>query len=548
MKKYCNALFICLLACVTCNAADDVVYLDQGLSADERQKYYYDPQGSSLMPYDWFLALEQPYNDKPFNDDDYIRSFGYLPNQKNEHNPDGLPVGFTKSVRGGKQLMGLTCAACHTGQISYQGKSLRIDGGAGLPDVVAFQDALTDALKQTINRPEKWARFSKKILGANSQPQKLQALQDEALSLVTELEDWSARNRPAHAGGFGRWDAMHVAFNDVAAFALSTPENFRTPMAPVSYPCIWLTSDLDNVLWNGSVHSIISRGIGESVIVFGKLKLDKNLQFHSSVSIPELDNMYGALKSLEPPQWPEEILGKIDQKKAARGEALYARENCAKCHANKPPYPMTEPNVHGRQFIRTTNTPLEEIGTDPVYAAGFLRRTAVQSIAAPLFKGTMYEKSETMPAAILFLKGLAVFTETKFAEMKATPEQILQYSGDREPVQVPMTPEALEATIKALSGYKTQPLAGVWSTAPYLHNGSVSSLYELLLPAERRAKTFFVGNREFDPRAVGYQSAEAPNLFRFDTSIPGNSNVGHEFGTKLTDEERWDLVEYLKTL
>lgn len=539
---------ILAIICATSGAADDTIYLDQGLSADERQKYYYDPQGSSLMPYDWFLALEQPFNNKPFNDDAYIRSFGYLPNAKNDSNPDGLPVGFAKSVRDGKPLMGLTCAACHTGQFSYQGKSVRIDGGSGLPDIMGFQDAIVDALKQTIHRQSKWTRFSKSILGPKLQPQKSQALKEEALSLLAELEDWSARNRPAYPGGFGRWDAMHVAFNDVTAVALNTPENFRTPIAPASYPCLWLTNDLDNVLWNGSVHSTVSRGIGESVIVFGKLTLDKNLQFHSSVSIPELDNMYDALTALKAPQWPEEILGNIDQDKAARGAEIYAQQGCAKCHANKPPYPLTEPNVHGKQFIQTPNTPLEEIGTDPVYAAGFLSRTAIQSISAPLFKGTIYEKSETMPAAILFLEGLAVFTETQFAEMKATPKQILDYSGDREPVQVPMTPEALDATIKALSGYKSQPMPGVWSTAPYLHNGSVSSLYELLLPPEQRAKTFFVGSREFDPKSVGYKSAEAPNLFRFDTSIPGNSNAGHEYGTQLTDEERWDLVEYLKTL
>jgi hypothetical protein len=160
----------------------------------------------------------------------------------------------------------------------------------------------------------------------------------------------------------------------------------------------------------------------------------------------------------------------------------------------------------------------------------------------------MFEKTESMPTAILFLSGLGAFVESEFADMKATPEEILKYSGNRKPVQVPTTPEAVGATIKALTGYKTQPLAGVWSTAPYLHNGSVSSLYELLLPPEKRAKTFYVGNRKFDPEKVGYQTGKAAKGFRFDTSVPGNSNSGHEYGTKLTDEERWALVEYLKSM
>ena len=542
------ALFFCPMILGSFVVADDVIYLDQGLTDDERQQYYYDPQGSELLPYEWLPALEQPYSNKLVLNNDYIRSFGYLPNEKNKHNPNGLPVGFALSDREERAWVGMTCAACHTGQISYEGKSVRIDGGSGLPDIMKFQSALTDSLRQTLNRKAKFSRFVTSVLGENATDEDTERLRNDMAQLLDRFEDWGARNRPAHPGGFGRWDAMHVAFNDVAAVALSTPENFRVPVAPASYPCIWLTRELDNVLWNGSVHSIISRGIGESVIVFGRLKLQPDLTFESSVSIPELDNMYTALKDLQPPKWPENVLGKIDQEKAARGAKLYVDQGCVKCHANKPPYPMTEPNQYGERFIRTTNTPLEEIGTDPTYAVEFLKRTADKSIAAPLFKGTMFEKSESMPVAILFLKGLAVFTEYKFAEMKASKAEVLEYSGNRPPVQVPTTPDAVDATMKALTAYKTQPLAGVWSTAPYLHNGSVKSLYELLLPPEKRARAFYVGNREFDPVHVGYQSESKPGLFRFDTTVTGNGNSGHEYGTKLSDSERWDLIEYLKTL
>ncbi len=94
-----SAFRFCLTVCLLCTASsraadDDVIYLDQGLSAETRQDYYYDPQGSSLMPYDWFLALEQSARNQLFRNDDHIRSFGYLPNEKNESNPDGLPVGL----------------------------------------------------------------------------------------------------------------------------------------------------------------------------------------------------------------------------------------------------------------------------------------------------------------------------------------------------------------------------------------------------------------------------------------------------------------------
>jgi hypothetical protein len=103
---------------------------------------------------------------------------------------------------------------------------------------------------------------------------------------------------------------------------------------------------------------------------------------------------------------------------------------------------------------------------------------------------------------------------------------------------------------RGLMVYKARPLDGIWATAPYLHNGSVPNLYQLLLPSTERATTFQVGSRVFDPVNVGFVSDEGP--FRFDTLLKGNSNKGHEgsrYGTdKLSDKERWELVEYLKTL
>ena len=96
--------------------------------------------------------------------------------------------------------------------------------------------------------------------------------------------------------------------------------------------------------------------------------------------------------------------------------------------------------------------------------------------------------------------------------------------------------------------YKARPLNGIWATAPYLHNGSVPSLAELLLPPEQRSKKFAVGRREFDPQNVGFQSAAVPGTFTFDTSLAGNSNSGHVYGTTLSPEDRQALLEYLKSI
>jgi hypothetical protein len=74
----------------------------------------------------------------------------------------------------------------------------------------------------------------------------------------------------------------------------------------------------------------------------------------------------------------------------------------------------------------------------------------------------------------------------------------------------------------------------------------VPTLYDLLLPEDQRSKTFTLGNREYDAKKVGYQAKGGG--YTFDTSVKGLSNVGHDYGTKITDEERWALVEYLKSV
>ena len=94
-------------------------------------------------------------------------------------------------------------------------------------------------------------------------------------------------------------------------------------------------------------------------------------------------------------------------------------------------------------------------------------------------------------------------------------------------------------------GYANAPLDGIWARAPYLHNGSVPSLDDLLKPAVERPREFRRGCSRFDPKKVGFDCTAGTT---FQVSSPGNANVGHEYGTSITDDERAALVEYLKTL
>ena len=103
-------------------------------------------------------------------------------------------------------------------------------------------------------------------------------------------------------------------------------------------------------------------------------------------------------------------------------------------------------------------------------------------------------------------------------------------------------------------GYANAPLDGLWLRAPYLHNGSVPTLWDLLQPAARRPASFYRGNDLYDPKQLGFVStqpiSQSKKLFAYDTRIPGNRNTGHEgaaYGTTLPDRDKWALLEYLKT-
>jgi hypothetical protein len=194
---------------------------------------------------------------------------------------------------------------------------------------------------------------------------------------------------------------------------------------------------------------------------------------------------------------------------------------------------MTEPNALDRRFIKVTRTPVEDVGTDPLMTNNFAERTALTG----KFKPLMGDRDE-VPAWQLFVQILTGVVKSKLEVLDQSPAELQKYTYER----LPKFPPADE-----LRAYIAEPLAGIWSTPPYLHNGSVPTLYHLLLPVDQRPKQFFLGTREFDPEHIGYVSQQELDSFELDTTIPGNSNAGHEYGTNISESERMDLLEYLKT-
>ena len=466
-----------------------------------------------MVPYSWFVNLEQA--DRPIRlaDAKNMQRMGWIVDGPSSTNPDGLPVGFARDVdpvRG--DALGLTCAACHTGQVNYHGSAVRIDGGQSLGDLEQLQNALLASLQTTLADNAKFQRFADKVLGPGADSTSLATLQ-------AQLEDkaawWAARvarSRGLSPHGPSRTDAFTIIGNEVVCRMLGVAANCVTPVAPTEFPYLWNTPDFEWVQYNSSVHSPIGRNVGEVTGVFAEASIDPN-GVASTANIPNMDTLENSLKLLHAPAWPENIFGRINQERAAAGKVLFDSA-CASCHTEDP-QPRTPPNAYGVTFAQVNfSTPLSVLGTDPSAAMMFATRRADPGpwTAIAQAQGLIGPDGKAPVAALLSISGTMII-QRFFAAAQLTPMQELYYLGFRES----RTP-----TVAQITTYKARPLKGVAFTAPYLHNGSVPSLYQLLLPSAQRVKQFYVGpKQEFDPEVVGYETSEEDNSVLIDTTLPG---------------------------
>jgi cytochrome c1 len=539
------------------------IRLDQGWTEAEAETFYYTPQGSQLIPYPWFRALEVEDGQSLFHDDANMARYGYITaSGPTPQNPDALPVGFvidsgtnapllTHAQGSGSpatQWLGMTCAACHTAELHHGGKRFRIDGGPAMADHESLIGAMARSLEATQHDDAKFTRFAQRVLGPAYNADGAGKLKADLSTFTTSFRQAAERNRAPVAYGFARLDAFGAIFNQVTEVALNIPANHAPSDAPVSFPFLWDAPQLDWVQWNGSVNNALGRNVGEVMGVYGNFTLDPGpQQFASSVHILNLDKMEQQLAKLTAPKWPEAEFGAIDNAKAEAGRQLYAR-TCATCHSvrdAKGNFKMTPPNQFGKQFVWTAMIPLEEIGTDPKMVQRFTR------MVDPGALRSLMNNAPKAPAAAVLAKadGGVILRSLAALQPQPTQQQVLAMTGFHDPNGEPPNPIA----------YKARPLDGIWATAPYLHAGSVPNLYQLLLPAKQRVTTFHVGSREFDPKDVGFSTQPFPGSFEFRTSEAGNSNAGHDGlnytqvadGGKnrdFTEAERRALIEYMKTL
>ena len=556
---------------------EQVRYQDQWSAAD-RQTYYFTPQGTQVkgLHYDWFTALELPFSEQRFAAPEYLARFGFLVDPKQvptAQNPGNLPVGFArhKNADSNVEYLDITCAACHTGELHFKGQALRIDGGSAqhvLPSSVptlrggSFGQALVASLAATYYNPWKFERFARQVLGDRYEAEHgplREAFKASLDRFITVAWNDTHRGLYPTQEGPGRTDAFGRIANASFGDAIS-PDNYRIANAPVDYPQLWDIWTFDWVQWNGSAQQPMARNIGEALGVGATLDffdsagqpLQGQARYPSSVRVRDLHLIEQTLQRLKPPTWPEDLFGAIDRPLAAQGRALFA-ENCAACHV---PTATQEP---GRAVQHLQMRTVDYMGTDPTAATNIADQrydlSALKWDATELAALNVQlhpKSSEPLDLKSLSVaKGLAYVTayveDHAYRAAGVTPAERPTLDGFDQPIGV------LELRV-----YKARPLDGVWATPPFLHNGSVPTLYQLLSPQDERSTTFYKGTFNYDPRHLGFETGAFKNAFLFDTHITGNHNSGHEFrdgkrgegviGRGLLPQERWALLEYLKVL
>ena len=209
----------------------------------------------------------------------------------------------------------------------------------------------------------------------------------------------------------------------------------------------------------------------------------------ATVVLDDLIRLERFIEDLDAPKFPE---GRLDPDQVQLGREVYDRADCHVCHDADQP--------------RTaTIIPLDEIGTDPQ------RHRLWGNEAARRYND--YARSYSWD----------------FDHFVGTDGSTGKH------------------------GYLSPRLDGLWLRAPYLHNGSVPTLRDLLEPPDRRPTAFYRGNDRYDPDRGGFvadvaQVGERQPFFEYDTRLKGNSNGGHRYGLDLSDEEKDALVQYLLSL
>lgn len=549
--------------------------ITNGLANYERKAYYSMDEGIQYLPIDVLMSLKRP-NDSGLQVMDELllarpERFGLLPNYINPQSD--IPLGITVSKDTDYAPMaGINCATCHTGMISNAyGKFFLVDGGSSRFAIDRFIGEMVKALVATLANPDEFEAFYARYRAraAVEEPEEdtgatrkqmvqlVQKAYEESdpthlnckLNTLDPVETKATTLRTAAyptqkqlstklgmyvymarrfawflsqtkygtkiAGsnvsdsGLGRSNPWSVAKKMFADKYLHTKNGPKLEGGQVNTPFNWDFDRQRLIFWDGVTNSMLERNLAQGVT----LVTDFNEKtFETTVSVRKLKDVSGYASKARAPKWPVEILGYVDMDAAVRGKSLF-QIYCLGCH--DPKANQTQTGTAEYNYI--------DVGTDNSY-----------------YKGQL----ELLDGKDLFTGIIAPFI-SKVKTTAAKNEGITDlssYEVGRAPV-LWQTPKANAPAAK--------PLYGVWATPPFLHNGSVPTIWDLLQPASQRPKSFHIGGYVYDVQRLGYvEDKTLPNGYDFNVSClsgcEGNDNRGHEFGVDLSEDHKRDLIEFLK--
>ncbi|MFO1058190.1 MAG: di-heme-cytochrome C peroxidase [Dongiaceae bacterium] len=584
-----------------------------GLTPAQRERFYHLSQGSEILPWILLTAVDvgDPASDTPFVEN--LGRFGLLPDPGRA---DGLPVGLTVSTNPftfGMEFVGISCAACHVGELSHDGKAVRVDGAPNLFNMQLFYSQAVDALlAATSDRGKLWralkrlgrqdygrygiaAPFVRPVTlvyyGANLLLHRDRL--DARLELMAVIRLAKEHRDPQHpTSGFGRLDAFDGTRNFLFTRLRKAdgPDGFQVNAAnmvrldaavkfpplwsrkeaapdaveayreqPGRFPPVWGFKDYDWVEWTINTNTVMERNVTETLGAGATVVLDPGRSgslFDSSIPIGNMHDLEWLAYYIDPPRWPAEVFGAIKPELAAAGKAIF-QGRCAGCHE----YGADRRTPNG--LIRLRGLRPEEVGTDPTVAlriscpipdtgALAIAPTAFTAAQAQLLKGCT-----GVPADGAAFSGNS-FARTVQAAVDGIKQKAYAAAGIDAARQHAMEDlerrgrviwrDTLLDTQPPYGPYAPRPLYGIWAAAPYLHNGSVPTLHDLLLPPDQRPETFPLGARVYDPVKLGFASVPCTQQdCVVDTKRTGDGHGGHLWGTDLAEPDRMALLEYLKT-
>ena len=510
-------MILTLALCVNARAVEKAAKIDNDQvptwSRQDMDFFLHGSMGTEVVPESVLRAFIKTYPDLfPTSD---LSHLGLIPDIR-----FGWPIGLSrKNVRhlGGLSAIGINCASCHVAQITSTSETqpIRILGATSHFDVEAFFGSILAATFRSsdagnmkmllcvyLNAEPKafdaaWRNQQDKIVAAiTNDPFGAKDVEPGDLNKIDTAEVQQSFNTNIDLAGCAH--AMLKLFHNMRA-ALHIPDQPQETAPPSSGPG---RNDAFGLL----AASLLHAPQPYSPIKFGlvwnvdrrtwvhwdgntKSPLSRNLLASLGLGAPlhakHADLEFATVKRQT--DLSEKIRAprypfRIDKESAKRGASLFAA-NCNSCHDG----PESDQRLYS----------VSEVGTDPHRAEMFSQKLADG-----------------------FNKFLAE----------------LETEGYQPPKEV---------GVRSTGKYFAATLNGVWARSPYLHNGSVRTMKELLTEPTQRAKTFRRGSRVFDETEMGYTDA---GVYLFNTATTGNSNSGHDYGTKLSLDEKRDLIEYLKTL